>query len=100
MPKLEYILKRAHFVPDEIKLAVESERIIFDINISCFPGERQTGATFEQIKIGLSHLGVELPDERILEVLRKMEKVEIENSKIPLLSEIYGKWHSNCKYSS
>jgi len=95
MPKLDYILSRGRFTPDERKLAVEMERIVFNINLSIHPGDRREGATFDQIKTALSHIGVELPDNQIMEVLRKLEKVQFDNKTIPVLTEIYGKWHSN-----
>lgn len=95
--KLESILRRAHFTPDEVKLSVEIERIIFNINLHIHAGEKRADATFSDVQSGLHHVGVELPDEKVLDTMRKLQWVEIEGEKVafPVLEEIHGKWRSN-----
>ncbi len=82
-----FLSRSTQFTPDERKLAIELERIIFKINHSVHPGETLRGATFFNIHESLLS-GTRYSDDFILIVLRKLEKVEFNNKSVTIITKI------------
>lgn len=94
MPSPEMFLSRStQFTPDEQKLVVELERIIFKINHSVHAGEVLRGATFSDIRKTLLS-GTQYSDDFILIVLRKLEKVEFNHKSVTIITKIRGMYFS------
>lgn len=94
--KLDQLLQRAHFVPDEIKLSQAVEKVIFQYNMAVRHSEKRAGASFSDIKEGLTHIGVEISDDRLLDLLDRLEKITIDGRSVPVFVKVYDKWYSNC----
>lgn len=95
MSSLETFLSRSdQFTPDEQKLAVELEKIIFRINHSVHPGECLKGALFSDIKKSLLS-GTQYSDDFILTTLQKLENIKFGNETIRAITTIKGKYYSN-----
>lgn len=82
-----FLSRSTQFTPDEQKLAIELERIIFKMNHSVHPGETLRGATFFNIQKSLLS-GTQYSDDFILIVLRKLEKVEFNNKSVTIITKI------------
>lgn len=95
MSSLETFLSRSsQFTPDEHKLAIELEKIIFRINHSVHPGECLKGALFSDIKKALLS-GKQYSDDFILSTLLKLEKIEFGTEIIRAIVKIKDKYYSN-----
>lgn len=94
MPNLEYLLTRAGFTPDEIKLSSELEKIIFCANHTVHPGETLKGIFFSDIKKSM-YAGSQYDDQFILTTLKKLEKVEFDSKFIPVITLIRDRYYSN-----
>ncbi len=94
MPSLEFFLSKSiQFTPDEQKLAIDLEKIIFRINHTIHNGESLRGAFFSDIRKDLRS-GTQYSDDFIIIVLTKLEKVQFGNEHITIISKIGNKYFS------
>lgn len=94
MPALEFFLSRStQFTPDEKRLAIDLEKIIFRINHTVHNGNTLKGAFFSDIRKNLLS-GTQYSDDFIKIVLTKLERVQFGNDSITVISKIGNKYFS------
>lgn len=92
MPKLEVHLNKLGFTPEEVRLAVSIEQIIFTINRRVLLGEPQVGVTVEILKNELNKIErMTYSEELLTQTLEKCIKHHI-------LAEREGEYYSITYY--
>lgn len=94
MPALEFFLSRSTlFTPDEKRLAIDLEKIIFKINHTVHNGDTLKGAFFSDIRKNLLS-GTQYSDDFIITVLTKLENLQFGNNYIKVITKINNKYFS------
>ncbi|MDD5454045.1 MAG: hypothetical protein PHW62_00895 [Candidatus Ratteibacteria bacterium] len=90
MPKLEYLLNKLGFTPEEVRLAISIEGIIFVINRKIPIGMPHEGVTVEALKNELNQ-GIKYTEDLLKSTLEKCVEHHI-------LAETNGKFYSITYY--
>lgn len=95
MPSLQDLLEQNQFTAEEIRFALQAEKVVCQINNDHKDWEQKRGATREEIKAEFAKIGIVYPNGFVSETLNKLCKTTLRTGEpCAVLCYAGGKWYS------